>query len=253
MTDNIVQQHINLITQNCDLLKAQLSRIDATLKEFEYLMEKSKIDYMSEENSNAVSQIMEKYKEQSGVLIADFKQYTNLTFKSDHTRTMHRNMVHYLRTNIERRHSSFLNIQQNYKSHKKTNMKRLVAVVNNDAIDQSADPKEIMMMAMKNTQLANALNYINEKHNEILALEQSIVELRQLFLDMAIMTETQQTTLDNIESSTMSAVINVDCGNAQLLVADGYQKSSRKKMCCIIICIMIVIAVLSLSLKFALS
>ncbi len=43
----------------------------------------------------------------------------------------------------------------------------------------------------KHTKAKQALDHLREKHSDIMSLEKSIVELNQLFMDMAILVETQ--------------------------------------------------------------
>ncbi len=47
----------------------------------------------------------------------------------------------------------------------------------------------------KHTKAKQTLDYLREKHNDLLNLEKSIMELNQLFMDMAILVETQGITL----------------------------------------------------------
>jgi len=71
-------------------------------------------------------------------------------------------------------------------------------------------------------------------------LERSITELHQLFVDMAVLVESQGELLNQIEHNVEQAVGFVASGNEQLVAAREYQDASRKKMmiiCCIIVVI----------------
>ncbi len=48
-----------------------------------------------------------------------------------------------------------------------------------------------IMEDRKHTKAKQTLDYLKEKHNDLLNLEKSIMELNQLFMDMAILVETQ--------------------------------------------------------------
>jgi len=102
--------------------------------------------------------------------------------------------------------------------------------------------KAILDTERKN-QAKSALSYIESKSNDIKRLEQSIQELHNLFLDMAIMVEAQGELIDQIEYNVTQAVDNTRVAVENLRGANKYQKKSRKKMC-IIVCILIVILLL---------
>ena len=48
-------------------------------------------------------------------------------------------------------------------------------------------------------QLVETLNEINERHEAVKELNKSLLELHQMFLDMAVLVEQQGVQLDNIE------------------------------------------------------
>jgi len=102
--------------------------------------------------------------------------------------------------------------------------------------------KAILDTERKN-QAKSALAYIESKSNDIKRLEQSIQELHNLFLDMAIMVEAQGELIDQIEYNVTQAVDNTRVAVENLRGANKYQKKSRKKMC-IIVCILIVVLLL---------
>jgi len=99
--------------------------------------------------------------------------------------------------------------------------------------------KAILDTERKN-QAKSALAYIESKSNDIKRLEQSIVELHNLFLDMAILVEAQGELIDQIEYNVTQTVENTKAGVINLQAANKSQKKSRKKLC-IIICIFVVI------------
>jgi syntaxin 1B/2/3 len=96
------------------------------------------------------------------------------------------------------------------------------------------------LLADRSTQAAkNALADIQDKHKDIMRLEQSIVELHQLFVDMSVLVETQGEMLDQIEYSVQQAHAYVGKGVQQLEKAKQYQKNSRQRMCCIMCCLVV--------------
>lgn len=74
----------------------------------------------------------------------------------------------------------------------------------------------------------DALAYIENKHKDILRLEQSIQELHQLFLDMAILVEAQGELIDQIEFNVNQSVAYTKEAVKQIEKAGQEQRKSRK-------------------------
>ena len=63
----------------------------------------------------------------------------------------------------------------------------------------------------------------------MVALEQSVAELHQMFLDFALLTEQQGELLDLIEFNVKSAADYVEDANVEVYESIQYQKKIRKK------------------------
>nr|CAD1841571.1 unnamed protein product [Ananas comosus var. bracteatus] len=87
---------------------------------------------------------------------------------------------------------------------------------------------------------------IQERHGAVAELERSLLELQQVFLDMAVLVEAQGEQLDDIENHVGRAKSFVDRGREQLQVARTHQKSTRKWTCFAIILLLIIILVIVL-------
>ncbi|KAJ0860609.1 putative target SNARE coiled-coil domain, syntaxin domain, syntaxin/epimorphin [Helianthus annuus] len=85
---------------------------------------------------------------------------------------------------------------------------------------------------------------IQDRHDAAKEIETSLLELHQVFLDMAVMVEAQGEKMDDIEHHVMNAAHYVNDGTKNLKTAKGYQKQSRKCMCFGIILLLIIILVI---------
>nr|GLL44132.1 syntaxin-related protein KNOLLE [Ipomoea trifida] len=85
---------------------------------------------------------------------------------------------------------------------------------------------------------------IQDRHEGAKEIERSLLELHQIFLDMAVMVETQGEQLDDIHHHVINASQYVNDGAKNLKTARTYQKSSRKWMCIGIILLLIIILVI---------
>lgn len=80
-------------------------------------------------------------------------------------------------------------------------------------------------------QILDTITEIQERHDAIKEIEKNLIELHQVFLDMAVLVEAQGQQLNDIESHVAHANSFVRRGTEQLQVARETQKSSRKWTC----------------------
>ncbi len=76
-------------------------------------------------------------------------------------------------------------------------------------------------------------------------MEASVAELHQMFLDFALLTEKQGELLDQIEHQVKEAGDYIDQGNQEMVEAIELQKSIRKKQCCIIMIVLIILGIIA--------
>ncbi|KAL3509473.1 hypothetical protein ACH5RR_028874 [Cinchona calisaya] len=80
-------------------------------------------------------------------------------------------------------------------------------------------------------QILDTISEIQERHDAVKEIEKNLIELHQIFLDMAALVEAQGQQLNDIESHVAHASSFVRRGTDQLQEAREYQKSSRKCTC----------------------
>jgi len=145
--------------------------------------------------------------------------------------------------------------QTEYANKVKSKMAQKVRIVKPDAtdaqIDEAIENGKVEQMFVQTTldqshltsQAKNALAYVQDRHRDILAIEMSIKELNRLFVDMAVMVESQGVILGHIEDNVNSAILSTSDGTDKLRATVAIQKKSRKKMYIIIIILVIIIIV----------
>ncbi|TXG66251.1 hypothetical protein EZV62_007526 [Acer yangbiense] len=82
---------------------------------------------------------------------------------------------------------------------------------------------------------------IQDRHDAAKEIEKSLLELHQIFLDMAVMVEAQGEQMDDIEHHVMNASHYVKDGTKELKTAKDYQRGSRKWMCIGLILLLLII------------
>ncbi|POO03695.1 t-SNARE [Trema orientale] len=80
-------------------------------------------------------------------------------------------------------------------------------------------------------QILDTISEIQERHDAVKEIEKNLMELHQIFLDMAALVESQGHQLNDIESHVAHASSFVRRGTDNLQEAREYQKSSRKWTC----------------------
>jgi len=93
-------------------------------------------------------------------------------------------------------------------------------------------------------QVLNTLEEIQERHDAVKELEKKLLDLYQVYLDMAVLVEAQGEILDNIESQVSNAVDHVQSGTTALQTAKKLQRNSRKWMCIAIIILLVIVGII---------
>ncbi|EFA81739.1 t-SNARE family protein [Heterostelium album PN500] len=205
------------------------SMIETTNRSFSEL--KKKLDLMKTNN--------DKYTSQKSA------QPTEVRIRNNMHGTLTQKFVEMMR--------EYQEIQTNYKNKYKEKIERQYKIVKPDATPEeiraameSGDSSKIfadtILYTHLQTQAKNALAYIQDRHNDIQRLEQSISELHALFLDMAVLVDVQGEMLNSIEANVESTVMNVKAGVDNLAEANKLHRRSRKKMY-ILLCIVVIVLI----------
>uniref|UniRef100_A0A915JGA1 Uncoordinated protein 64 n=1 Tax=Romanomermis culicivorax TaxID=13658 RepID=A0A915JGA1_ROMCU len=110
---------------------------------------------------------------------------------------------------------------------------------------ESNNPAIFTQGIITDTQQAKqTLADIEARHNDIIKLENSIRELHDMFMDMAMLVESQGEMVDRIEFNVEHAKEFVDRAVADTKKAVQYQSKARRKKIIMLICLIIVAVVL---------
>ncbi|XP_017793124.1 PREDICTED: syntaxin-1A isoform X1 [Habropoda laboriosa] len=97
---------------------------------------------------------------------------------------------------------------------------------------------------METQQAKQTLADIEARHADIIKLENSIRELHDMFMDMAMLVESQGEMIDRIEYHVEHAVDYVQTATQDTKKALKYQSKARRKMIFIIICVLLLAVIL---------
>lgn len=85
---------------------------------------------------------------------------------------------------------------------------------------------------------------IQERHDAVMEVERGLVELHQIFLDMATLVEQQGEVVDLIATQIESAEEYIAEAKEEMIQSKKLHFSIRRKQCCIIMCVLILIALI---------
>uniref|UniRef100_A0A3B1IVK0 Syntaxin 3 n=1 Tax=Astyanax mexicanus TaxID=7994 RepID=A0A3B1IVK0_ASTMX len=91
-----------------------------------------------------------------------------------------------------------------------------------------------------------ALSEIESRHKDIVRLESSIKELHDMFVDIAMLVESQGDIINNIEVNVSKAVDHVEVAKAETKKAVRYQSKARKKTIIIVCVVLAILAIIAL-------
>lgn len=106
---------------------------------------------------------------------------------------------------------------------------------------------------METQQAKQTLADIEARHADIIKLENSIRELHDMFMDMAMLVESQGEMIDRIEYHVEHAVDYVQTATQDTKKALKYQSKARRKKIFIIICLSVTLVILIIILAVTLS
>ncbi|XP_045107915.1 syntaxin-like [Portunus trituberculatus] len=149
--------------------------------------------------------------------------------------------------------TQYHHVQEEYRDKCKDKIHRQLRITGKDPTEEELDEMleknniDIFTQGimMETAQERQRLADIEERHQEIMKLENSLRELHDLFMDVAVLVQSQGETIDNIAAHVCSAKDFVEDAKVETSQALQYQKSARKKMIiCGIIGVVIVVILL---------
>lgn len=252
-----IRKPLDAFYQEVDQIKTGIQEISAATQEIRELSERNSRATTSEEE-HEISKALQELIQQTNQQAADAKgllqkiKKDSAALKKDATacsETEHRireNMYTVQTRKFMDAMKEYQKIQQQYKADIKKKVKRQVQIVKPDATNEeidmvlrSGDTTSVYKAAILQGSTADPIRdaYANcqEKYQDILRLEQSVAELHQMFMDLALLVDQQGEMLDQIGYQVKSASEYIESGNQQLSKAIQHQTCARKKKCCLLI------------------
>ncbi|EYU18107.1 hypothetical protein ABFS82_10G060400 [Erythranthe guttata] len=176
---------------------------------------------------------------------------------SDRTRT---SVVNGLRKKLQESMTRFNDLRQRMGSeYRETVQRRYYTVTGEnpdektlDRLIETGESETFLQKAIQEQgrgQVMDTIMEIRERHDAVKEMEKNLIELHQVFMDMAVLVQSQGEQLDDIESQVNRANSFVRGGTQQLEVARKHQKNTRKWACFGIVLVSVIILIIVLSLQ----
>jgi t-SNARE complex subunit (syntaxin) len=117
----------------------------------------------------------------------------------------------------------------------------------------SGDAQPLQQQQLEQLRLANQdevdfqESLIIERETEIRNIEQSVGELNELFRDVAQIVHEQGGQLDLISDNVATVTNRTRDAQTELRSASRYQKNARNKMCCLLVILAVILAIIVLA------
>jgi t-SNARE complex subunit (syntaxin) len=243
-------------------IKAGLNLIKANVQKVEKLKAKDRTaasEQQRKEIMESLNQIMgETTKEGTRIKKAlDEIKMANAKFEQSHSdsaQTQIRSNLY--QTHIRRFHTvmnEYNSASHEFKQNLQNRTRRQLKIVTVDRdisdeeiekIVESGQANEIIKKAMVSDNLQSLVQDIEERHMDILKLEQQVLEVYELFRDLATLVDIQQESLDVIENRIILAKNYTEQAEVELQHAENYQKKARQRKCCIMIVALVILVVI---------
>jgi syntaxin 1B/2/3 len=129
--------------------------------------------------------------------------------------------------------------------------RRQLKIVDNKISDEeiekivaSGQADGVIKQVLISENLQDVVRDIEDRHLDILKLERQVLEVYELFKDLATLVDIQQESLDVIENRVQKAKSYVEKGEVELVKAEKHQKGARKKQCCLLILLLAILIVI---------
>jgi len=241
------------IKRGLDLIKANVAKVEKLkAKDRTTANEKSRKEIMDQ-----LDRIMSETTAEGARIkkALDDIQNENKAFQKAHKDSAKTQMrVNLYQTHIRRFHAVMNDynaasheFKQNLQDRTRRQLKIVDSKISDEEIErivESGQANDVIKQALISENLQEVVRDIEERHLDILKLEQQVLEVYELFRDLATLVDLQQESLDVIENRISHARDYAEKAEVQLQEAEQYQTKARKRKCMILIVLLVILVVI---------
>lgn len=234
-----IKTQLNDIKKNVESIKNNLFDLKRTIKED---LRKKIINLFE----NTVCETNEKIKKVKSIL-ENLKKSPNGR-KSKITQNLYN---HYYKKLFDLT-TEYNKLSTEFKQEIQNNMKKYLtyAGLSDKEVEKVMDSGQSLDVVLKKVLISDNVKdivaSIEERHLDILKLERNVLEVFELFKDMASLVDLQEEKIHSIENNILKARNHVEKGEGELVEGEKNQKKYRKCLCGCTICLLIVLLVVLL-------
>lgn len=247
----LVKKNVNVIkqvTKRISEIQQQVVLATTNDKESELSSELKPMVEDTNKKANLAKQLLQKLREDTEKMkMRDKSKASEVRIRENLVSTLTRKFVDVMK--------EYQAVQTRYKTEIKKKVKRQVQIVKSDASSEEIDAilksggadqvfKDAILKGEAADSVRNMYMHVADKYQDVLTIEASVAELNQMFIDFALLVETQGELLDQIEFQVKAASDYIDDGNSEMVKAIEIQKNIRKQQCCILVTVIVVIGII---------
>jgi len=243
-----------------DMVKESLQVIKTNVAKIEKLREKDRKTANEKERKEIMSTLDKTMDETNSHGGRIKKQLEFIKAENDkYAKEQKDSAKHQMRTNLYQTHvrrfhqimNDYNLVSNDFRQALQDRTRRQLKIVDKDITDdevekivESGKAQEVIKQALISDDLEDVVRDIEERHQDILKLERQVLEVYELFRDLAQLVDLQQDSLDVIDARIQSAKNYTEKAEVELTEAEDYQKKARKRQCIILAIVIGVLVVI---------
>lgn len=241
-------------------VRENLHLIEANVKEIEQLKEKSR-SAMEQEYQKTLTEVEgiiakttklgRTVKTQLDTIKASNIEYERNREHSAGKTQMRENMYMMNARRFQTIMQEYNDASDSYKSSVQDRTRRQLRIVDAEITDAevekivaSGQAQDVIQRSLVSANLKDTVRDIEARHCEFLKLERQVLEVYELFKDLATLVDMQGEMLESIETRVANAKVHVGKAEKEIIKAGEHQKSARKKICCLIVCAVVILIIM---------
>ncbi|KAI3656489.1 hypothetical protein MP638_006076 [Amoeboaphelidium occidentale] len=250
-----IQQALGKLDSNLPVIERLENKILSCILESEEKAFRSQLQQVTKESSKIASQIHSKL-----LAMKESAQRSLKEGSADYRMCISQELAlsKKFRSSVLR----YQQIQQGYKNKQKSRFERQYRIVNPAATSEEIDElldKEVssqqifaqhILSAALMDEAKRVLKDVQIRHDEILQLSKTIIELQKLFEDVGILVTEQDEMMNQIAYQVQSAEVHMGVAKDEMTKAVDTAKSIRRKKWCLCSVLLIVLLIIALVIAF---
>ncbi|KAJ4862363.1 syntaxin domain-containing protein [Trichoderma breve] len=244
----------NAIRNECRDIGNEIGQVEASLEQIKQMQTRVLNDTDTSSTSNSNRQLDALTTETTTHYRALVERVRQVKSKPEGQSAANREHVSRVDRRLKDVITKYQGVESEFQAAVKQQMSRQYRIVRPDATEEEVQAavndagsgqifSQAMMQSDRQGKARAALSAVQDRHKELLKIEQQMTELFQLMQDLDTLVVQQDATIVQIEQKGEEVVENLDKGNEEIAVAVTTARATRKKKW---ICLGIVVAIIAI-------